>query len=330
MLDFRLYEPGDFAGCLDLIREGHDADFSEERFRWLHEKGPTGPSKIAVCLRDTKIVGVYSVLPKTVQFAGETYCGGRDVDPVVHPSFRGQGVFSRLLDFGVSHFQGLDFYFNFANPASAAGFRKQGWLDVMPLEDRVCQLGFRSPLSRAGLLWACGRIVRPAPGACRTSTLTTEGFQNFLETDTRFAGSGKLSSRGGVLRTTAYLSWRYLDHPLHKYKYYLAEDDAGKAALAVCRYDEAADRLTVVDLAGFGIKPRLASWLPLWREQFPQASVVVWHPLPRKTLAGFIGNPASRSKGRPFLVRESPSGKTPPGFLEGRNWFITRGDLEIA
>ncbi len=68
MLDFRLYEPDDFGSCLDLVRAGHDSDFSAERFRWLHEQGPGGPSRIALCLADGKVVGIYSVVPKNMRW----------------------------------------------------------------------------------------------------------------------------------------------------------------------------------------------------------------------------------------------------------------------
>ncbi len=330
MLDFRMYELRDFGGCLDLIRAGHDSEFSEERFRWLHERGPAGPSQIAVCLRGDQLVGMYSALPKTVHFADANFCGGRDVDPVVHPSCRGQGVFGRLLEFGLANFKGFDFFFNFANPASAVGFRRHGWQDIMPLEDRICQLGFRSPLSRAGLLWGLGRIVRPATGDFQTRVLTTETFGELLNSDSRFAGPDDQPPDGGVRRNVAYLTWRYLEHPLHRYIYFLAENETGGAAIAICRHEEAADRLTVVDLAGFNMTPHLAIWLPLWKTQFPRATVTAWHSLPRQTLAGFIGNPGRRGRGQTFLVRECPGGETPSGLFVGSNWFLTRGDLEIA
>lgn len=330
MLDFRLYEPCDMGGCLDLIHTGHDAHFSEERFRWLHERGPAGTSQIALCLRGHQIVGMYSVLPKPIQFGGRYFCGGRDIDPVVHPSCRGQGVFSRLLKFGLANFKGIDFLFNFANPASSVGFRRQGWRDVMKLEDRVRQMGFRRPFSRAGLLWGLGRMSRTSRDDFCIRLLDSEAFAELLSGNPRFAKPGKRLNRGGVVRSAKYLKWRYLDHPMHRYLYFLAENGSGGAGLAVCRYEKETDLLFVVDLADFGLWPNLCTWLPLWKEDYPTATVTVWHSLHPSILAGFIGNPASKGKGQPFLVREFLGGMAPKGYLEGGNWIITRGDLEIA
>lgn len=330
MLDFRLYEPGDMGGCLDLIRSGHDPDFSEERFRWLHERGPAGPSQIALCLRDQEIVGFYSVLPKPFRFLGLDVHGGRDIDPVVHPSCRGQGVFSRLLKFGLENFKDLDVLFNFANPASAVGFRRQGWRDVMTLDDRVRQLGSTSPLSKAGVLYSLGKLNRYPRNDFRISTHDAKAFGEFLDSDSRFAEPDVHPFIGGVHRSASYLKWRYLDHPLHQYLYFTAEDGTGGVAVAICRYEKAAERLSVVDLVGFGMTPLICFWLPLWEGMFPLATVVAWRSLTPETLTGLMSNPTSRGKGRPFLVRQFPGGQATAHVLESGYWMITRGDLEIA
>jgi len=330
MLDFRMYDSDDLSGCLDLIQAGHDSSFSTERFRWLHEQGPGGPSRIALCLAAGQIVGIYSVVPKKMRWHNRQLVGGRDVDPVVHPAFRGQGIFTRLLDFGLEHFEGLDLYFNFANSASAAGFAKCGWRILPPLEDRVRQLGYESISSRAFLMWIWSCFLRPASNQTLTRRVTANELTAILAEDTRFLAPMATGQRAAVVRDAKYLRWRYLNHPLHQYDYYFSEPTAESLGIVVCRSDERSGRVEVIDVAGFGMQPSLTDWLDSWGKTNPNALVVTWHTLPAEFRAGFFGNPLQRGKGRQFLVRQIPGQQLPFDAWETENWYLTRGDLEIS
>lgn len=329
MLEFRSYNREDLPACLALIREGHDTDFSEERFRWLHEQAPLGPSAIALCMDGDKVMGIYSVIRKKVCLGDRELIGGRDVDPVVHPSCRGQGVFSRLLKFGLENFTGLDFFFNFANPASARGFMANGWKQAFTLDDAVCQLGYDKAFSRNHLVYlATGSRIRNRP--LRGEEITAGEARSFL-TDSALQGALHApADRLWVERSPKYLTWRYLDHPLHQYRWFLETGVDGHRHLAVVRHHPEQNRLDVVDFLGHGTEPNLGDWLPLWKKEFPGASVVVWASTPAAARRGFIQNPLAKGKGRPFLVREFP-GKTMVTAAElGGPWCLTAGDLEIS
>ena len=96
MMEIREFRPEDRQGCLDLLRRGHDPDFSAERFDWLHFQNPMAPSNIALCLDDGEVVGFYAAIKKKVIIDGIEYIGARDIDPVVSPAYRGRGIFSSL------------------------------------------------------------------------------------------------------------------------------------------------------------------------------------------------------------------------------------------
>jgi hypothetical protein len=273
---------------------------------------------------------MYSVLPKTVAYQDGSFRGARDVDPVVHPSQRGQGLFGRLLIFGLENFQDLDFLFNFANPASAKGFRRGGWRDAPPLEDCVRQLGFDKPISQAGLLRFLGCLQPHRGPSFRTRPVSEDEFRDMLSENSRFATPTSPPGRAGVERTADFLAWRYLDHPNHRYRFFLAEGTDGGVAVAVCRHDERSGLLSVVDLAGFGIDPPLTTWEDDWKQQFPRARAVAWRTLPAGNLKGFIRKPLNRGRGQTFLTREFPGGEAPFELTDTGKWYLTRGDLEIS
>lgn len=326
MLEFRLYKYGDFDACVDLIRSGHDANFSDQRFRWLHEQGPGGESAIALATDKGVVVGIYSVIRKRMRAAGKLYIGGRDVDPVVHPAYRGKRLFTRLLEFGLDGFTGIDFFFNFANAASAPGFRKGGWQDLYAPKDMVRQLGYSKIVSREFGLWLIGRAI-PAPrSSAAVKELHSHEVRAILPADN--LASNKARGRIQVERGSNYLVWRYLNSPLHQYRYFVSGGPAAWA-LAVVRLIESSNRLLVLDLLDLGRSPVLGEFLPTWASLFPTATVATWSAVPAELRRGWFANPMGQAKRQPILVRESPYGKTPRNLLQPENWMITHGDLEV-
>jgi GNAT superfamily N-acetyltransferase len=330
MLEFRGYEAADLPGCLDLIRVGHTHSFGLDRFQWLHAMSPGGVSAIALCTCDEDIVGIYSVIRKAVRLGSHVYRGGRDVDPVVHPAYRGRGVFTRLLEYGLRNFKDLDFCFNFANPLSAHGFRRAGWTRVTTLDDRVFQLGFDSAFSARAIAWlATGALRRRVPDASVREINHQEASQLLLES----SGQRNLwrdLDRLSVDRSIPYLRWRYFLNPLHRpYRWFLRGPIVDPVGLVVCSFDDERNRLIVLDALGFGAPPKLGHWLECWAHEFPKSWVGTWSTMPSDLTEGFVTNPLSRGKGQPFLVRPFPGGEAPPQLLDARSWFITCGDLEI-
>ena len=329
-LSFRKYEPSDRQGCLDLLQAGHDPSFSSERFAWLHERSPLSPSEIALCLAGNRIVGIYSVIKKTARLGGATYVAGRDVDPVVHSSFRGQGVFSQLLKFGLENFIGIDFFYNFANPISARGFLRQGWRSVCPLDDRVYQLGFDRPLSKEFAIWCATGAwnARRTPTSVRE--ITPEEAAGLLANPLARSQPREPDGRIWIERSPAYLRWRYLDCPMQQYRWFSAGMADQSPSLAICRFNQDTNQLIVLDVVGFGAEPSVAPWLPLWARLFPRAWVGIWSTVPRRTRPGFIGNPLKRGMSRPFLARPFPGREPPAQLFLPDGWFVSHGDLEIS
>jgi len=320
----------DLPKCLSLIRMGHDPSFSEKRFRWLHELAPLSPSSIAVCEEGNEIVGIYSVIRKTVRLGPRVFVGGRDIDPVVHPSYRGKGVFSRLLEFGLANFQGIDFFFNFANTASSAGFRKHGWKEIETLDDYVCQLGFSNPFSKEFFLWLAtlARHKRRTSMECRE--INQEEASLLLSEPSFLKNLFPPTNRFWVERSPDYIKWRYLKHPTHDYLWFFMGDPGSGGGLAICRVDKGENRLNIIDFWGLGVEPDLDGWLSTWKKSCPGTLATVWSTIPQNSISCFITNPIQRGKGRKFLVRPFPGRDMPIQLTTPGGWFITRGDLEIS
>ncbi|MFB3908270.1 MAG: GNAT family N-acetyltransferase [Candidatus Eisenbacteria bacterium] len=330
MFEFREYRADDLPKCVELIQAGHARDFSTKRFRWLHEQAPGGRSAIAVCTLGSRIVGIYSAIRKTVRFGAQLYCGGRDIDPVVHPDYRGRGLFTQLLLFGVSSFHGIDFCFNFANPLSAPGFQKAGWRRVTTLDDRVFQIRPDRLLPRDLATWLVTGALRHCRPAREVAEISPQVALRLLVEDRTHPPLWIPPDRLTVERTKSYLRWRYFDNPLPSHhRWFLRGSLAEPLGLVVCSIDEPPSRLFVLDLFGFGEAPVLRDWLPHWRTAFPRSWVSIWSTVPPVLTRSFVKNPLSRGRGWPFFVRAVSPGPLPQRLFDRNGWYITRGDLEI-
>ncbi|MFH1844055.1 MAG: GNAT family N-acetyltransferase [bacterium] len=325
MLTFRPYRPEDEQQCVELLQSGHDPAFSVERFRWLHFRNPLAPSVMVLGFADERLVGLYSAIKKRVVLDGRVYIIGRDVDPVVHPSQRGRGVFSQLLTQALAANQDIDFYCNFANRLSAPGFLKHGWSAIGSLADHVFQTGARSPLTTEFLYYLLtgARSWRCSPGDVREKTAS--------ETAMLLPGNAApVAGRCGVERSAEYLSWRYFTNPLISYRYFLRFAGEALAALLIVR--EFADSRTalVMELVSFTSDPaRIDPFLTVLKCEFPKYRLKTWSTMPAPARRYFRSNFLKRGQGQPFFVRPAPGRELPPAIFELNSWLVTHGDSEF-
>ena len=155
--------------------------------------------------------------------------GGRKVkavqssDTIVHPAYRGRGIFSRLLVYGENRYQdlGCEFVFGFPNENSMPGFLKSGWKPVIPirrlnyvvnwrrvLERFLPKLPLRGATSRfCAKLFGRGARKGRAPGNTRVDV-----FGSFPEIMNQV---DDLYNRDVVefVRSKKYMEWRVDRHP---------------------------------------------------------------------------------------------------------------------
>lgn len=320
-MEIRAYVHDDRRGCLDLLCRGHDPRFTAERFAWLHDRGPAGPSRKVVCEQRGRIVGLYAVLPRAGLLDGKPITAGRDVDPVVDPDCRGQGLFTRMLDWMLEHTEGIGLFYNFANRASAPGFARRGWRSVDVLSDHVAQLGCRQPFGREGLLWAASRLLRPRTDDLPVRVLTADEVRA-LPSPLTVPGR-----RFAVPRTAAYLDWRYLQSPLHEYRILARYDGDAIVDALVVKAAAPTRRIVLLDVVAYRADGgACAAYLPFLRKQFGDCWVGLWSTVPSEWRRGFLKSPWA--KGLPLLARRHPSVESAGIDLQPGDCFVTHGDVE--
>lgn len=321
----------DQSACLQLLQTGHDPAFSPARFEWLHLQAPLSPSRMALAWDGPRLVGCYAVIRKPLLHCGRALLGGRDVDPVVHPDYRGRGVFQRLLKYGLEHFKDIDVFFNFANAASAPGFLKQGWQHVGDLHDRVFQVGIQS----AGVKQVAARALSVGKQLCSRAPLVdvkvTEVRPERFGDYPQLAGPA-VAGQVQVVRDAVWLDWRYLRKPAQSYRFFAQTHHGQVERLYILATEAKGGDLTLCDLleAPLATGGSLSPLFHALRREGMKGKVKIWDRFHSDSRRQFIKKPLARASGMPVFIRQGMGRSGRPELLSLDNWLLTHGDLEVV
>lgn len=215
-----------------------DADY----WRWKHCTNPAGQSLgyLAESQDATEVVGVRAFMRWRMQAPhGSRYDCVRAVDTVTDPSFRGQGIFSKLTHLALSEAKASNvaLVFNTPNANSSPGYLKMGWQIVgkFPLYIKPINY-FKLAIA---LLNRHGRTARGDEADDKEfgvaelpdwgEAVQLPGFLDMVSSHE----TSRVSQGLRTLRDQQYLAWRYGQHPHVRYRVFCLIDSAGLVEAAV-------------------------------------------------------------------------------------------------
>lgn len=217
-------------------------------FDWLYRGNPHGNAVtwIAVLEKGDRIVGCTSIFPRRMRLDGEPILGSYGGDSFVDPDFRRRGIAQSLHKYSVSDMRQLDIqcHYGFPVPANLRAFVRAGALDPcdfhrfqLPLNAewivRSLHLGPIAPFAATILnpvikLYLARKIFRNSPPRNRLQVVGT--FDS--KVDELF---DSVAHRFGIccVRDSAYLNWRFSNHPFIKSTIVKWQDNGTLLAYAV-------------------------------------------------------------------------------------------------
>ncbi|MCF4102658.1 GNAT family N-acetyltransferase [Gillisia sp. M10.2A] len=118
----------DVSEIIDLIHLGLSEKNTEASFLWKHFENPFGKSLGLLACDKTKIVGVRMFMFWEFKKGDKVVKAVRPVDTIIHPDYRGQGLFKDLTLAGLKKFiSKYSLVFNTPNNNSLPGYIKMGW-----------------------------------------------------------------------------------------------------------------------------------------------------------------------------------------------------------
>lgn len=243
----RAYRRGDEKGILDLCRlvflDQPSDRFSLDYWQWEFVYNSSGPARIWLADDANKIVGHYAVVPRTLQVNDQVRMGSIVVDVMTHPDYRQQGMFvalgrQALPDAGQA---GIEFSYGFpVRKEVLPGHLKVGWQHIFDIPVLVRPLQFKPIVKSylnmpvlsdlAALVAQIGYWIGAWPllylSQLPLEHVTDVTMREVREFDTRFDALWHKAKRQFPVmgaRNSAYLNWRYLEHPYYQYRVWVIE-----------------------------------------------------------------------------------------------------------
>ena len=204
----RDFQPQDKELVLKLFLEVFGKEMSSEFWDWRFAKNPFGQPIIKLLFDNDLLIGHYAIIPCQIADRGESIEAMLSMTTMVKKEYQGQGIFSFLADqaYQEAQKQGIKIVFGFPNSNSYHGFVKNfGWIGMGPLE-----ILEREVLEQSDVV---GRV--------KDIDKIGEEFDSFWE---------EVKRDFGIIgtRNSQALNWRYIQNPINKYFFKIAQDDSGR------------------------------------------------------------------------------------------------------
>ena len=248
------YTEADVDGLVDLCQAqpGKAAAITADYVRWQHSANPAGLAQVGLAKENgsERIVGVVWLIPVRVQVGEEVVLGSFSTYALVHPDYRGQGVFTALVDHCKQRGQaeGCRFTYGFPAPTSYATLvNRIKWHDIGQacLYVRAINTGRLvrrrlgdGPVQRA--LAAGGQagahlLFGPRSLGTQATEITVGEADTIDPALDSFWARIRSKYPVMVVRDTRFLSWRYGQVPGRRYQIWTARHDGRVVAATVLR-----------------------------------------------------------------------------------------------
>lgn len=234
-LDYRAYQTGNEQSILELFEKSFNRVLSKDWWNWRCLQNPAGQALIELAWDENLLVGHYVVTPIVTFVHGKSVLCGSTSTIMVHPDYRGRGIFGRLGERTEARMieAGYDLTTSFPNNLSHAPYvKKLKSVDIYEIPF------FRLPLTAS--------LCFPTP---------SEHLEEVIEFDKQFDAFWEQSKENYEVitaRDRLTLTWRYLMNKVEAYQVF-KWNDAGvmKGYMVIKQYGneiQIIDLLTVPDV----------------------------------------------------------------------------------
>lgn len=296
VLEYKRYKEGDETKILDLFEVTFGIELAPSFWRWRQLENPAGGPWTELVWDGDRLAGHYAVAAAKFSINGEATSASLSMTTMVHPDYRGQGIFeksaesiyARLADAGVR------FVYGFPNANSHRPFvQKLAWTDI-------CD----TPMFRLD-------VALSKPGG------SPSGVEEVAEFDARFdrlwdrvKGTKAIWS----WRDSEMLTWRFLKNPANKYRIAVMADGAEIRGYVVVK-QYLSTGLDIVDIISDDKQalPALVAWAVQLARDNGLSTVSTWASL--------------GSDHREGIVRAGFQGEAPITYFGGRVFLPIHADL---
>ncbi len=315
----RDYVQSDVEAILELFSIVYGKRRSTRLWNWQCLLAPAGRAFVKLLFGDGRLIGHYAAVPVGLSVAGRTARAILSIDTMVHPSYRGRGIFTYLaaLIYKESAAAGYELVYGFPNKNSYFGFvTKLGWIGF----GNINAFAVDADKLRTHSSEVSSRVVR---------------LVEFDETADELWECCRNRNMVCVKRGRSYLNWRYVAKPDVSHTLFGLRDSLGRLE---------GYAVTKLYQTGSGLIGHIIDILCRNEEQLPMLLRACYSELISKRVSRitcWIGDSSSVARqlfsdGFRCEVMETYFGvklmlTTPEVAYAGnfRNWHITMGDSDV-
>lgn len=266
-------ERQDVDDFLALYEISFEKRMSKDYFTWKYVGNPFRIDRIPIIVAEhgNRLVGARSCVATRMMIGGKIVSALQPCDTMVHPEFKGRGVFTQMNEFAIKEFQGTDYkiFYNFPNKKSFRGNLKCGWQTINKIgwywqmldPEKVVNTVFDKYAFRkvGGILSAVFWHKLRLP-EFREQNITIESVNDLNVLERIFyewerAGNDRICT----VRDKTYLNWRFRAHPEKEYLFIVAQVGTGSRGYFVLNTERfmSMNRGTISDYLVTGDNPNI-------------------------------------------------------------------------
>lgn len=198
-----------------------DNEFSsKEYFEWIYQKNPQG-DPIIVLAKEEKthsVIGVETIIPMNIWINCRRIKSSLSCNSVVHPDYRNQGIFGKLVDEiqKIAKDEKFECIFGVPNPNSYHVFMNQGFSELGKLKIFGKPFKISEYFGNKSVLKPLDLLIK------REQNFTqTESFKEKFDSKYDRFFNEKINQDGIMTaKNKDFLNWRYKNHPTREYETY--------------------------------------------------------------------------------------------------------------
>lgn len=363
-LTFRRYQEQDFASYAELYETVYGKTMDVDFFRWKHRQNRVPPEELIIFLvinAKEQVIGANSFFPETYVTSAQNADGTaapssaetsasvpssqdklrvvQSGDTMVHPDYRGRGIFMKILAYAAQELQaeGYAAIFGFANGNSYPGFLKFGFADLGRIPVYYKILNWSQFLrSKGSVAQFAGRLLdtmrsflqlfrfsQAASYAVSRVKLTEESILTFLERENRSALH--------PLKTAAYLQWKYEKKPQGSYQTWAVTKNAECVAVFVVRVERHGEGLAaeIVEGAATPEDASAALQVLLQRLQDGFQFIRIWESNDESLQQGILKNRFLKREAALYFIMK-PLQENQDDLTQRRLWEVIGGNADTV
>lgn len=218
---------------------------SEAWLIWKYMKNPLtvneDPFLFCVVEKETKkVVGIRPFMMFKIRQGNRVLNAAQPCDTVVHPSYRGKGLFTKMTRYAIKQALNgdIDFFFNFPNSNSRPGYLKMGWKKVSPFNDSflfedfaeiVANYTEKSLFSVSSRLLSiffnkANKFLKNAEGSLVKDKLQVKKEDAFTE-EFESLWNKVEKTRFRSLKNKVFMNWRFIERPDKEYDIWVLRNE---------------------------------------------------------------------------------------------------------